>query len=161
MSRHFFSPHAGALCQVLNTRRRSVPTVIPVAISSAAGATTSSALLWLVAVFAVDRPIPARLKRNSGGLSAASANDHCFGTCVGTVTGRAPSILLAIRARTLLRFLTARLTALGRRVTTLLKVLLFHCGKYKFLPALAASKCQIGGTHGLTSPASVPPWSHV
>jgi hypothetical protein len=73
-------------------------------------------------------------------LSAASANDHCFGTCVGTVTGRAPSILLAIRARTLLRFLTARLTALGRRVTTLLKELLFRYSKRKVLPTIAALK---------------------
>src|SRR5215472_18292045 len=120
--------------------RKSIAAAIPVAISSAAGATTSSTLLWLVAVLTVNRPIPARLKRNSGGLSAASANDRCFGARAGVVTGLAATILLAVRARALLR-LAARFTALGRRVTTLLKELLFHCGKYKFLPALAALKC--------------------
>jgi hypothetical protein len=121
--------------------------VIPVAISTAAGATTSSALLWLVAVFAVNRPVPARLKRNSGGLSATSANDRCSGARAGVVAGRTSTIVLAMRARVLLRLAT-RFTAFGGRVTPLLKVLLFHRGKYKFLPALAASKCQIGGTHG-------------
>jgi hypothetical protein len=120
-------------------KRRSVAAAIPVAISCAAGATTSSTLLWLVAVLTVNRPISARLKRNSGGLSAASANDRGFGACAGVVTGRAFTILLAIRARALLR-LAARFTALGQRVTTLLKELLFHCGKYKVLPALAALK---------------------
>ena len=76
---------------------------IPAAISSAAAAAaTSSALLWPVAVLTVNRPISTRLKRNRGGLSAASANDGRFGTCAGTVTGRA-STTLAIGARVLLR----------------------------------------------------------
>ena len=100
--------------------------------------TTAASFSCLVAVPAKHRTIAARFKGNSCRLPGA---DHrCSMGWSRTIPGASPTLFALL-------CLTARLAALGGRITAFLKERLICSGKRKILSAIAARKLNISG-HG-------------
>jgi len=97
----------------------------------------------LVAIPAEDRAISAWLKWNSRWLTAAGTNHRCAMGWCRTITGASPTLFALL-------CLTARLAALGGRITAFLEERLISSGERKILPTIAASELHISG-HGKSS----------
>ena len=107
----------------------------------AAGACSSAAAFaCLIAVAAKHRAIAARFKWNSGWLAAAGADYRCSMGWCRTITGASPTLFALL-------CLTARLAALGGRITAFLKKRLICSGERKILSTVTARKLNISG-HG-------------
>ncbi len=100
----------------------------------------AAALTCLVAVTAKYWTIAAWFKWNSRWLAAAGADDRCSMGWSRTITGASPTLFALL-------CLTARLAALGGRVTAFLKERLIRSGERKVLSTIAARKLNISG-HG-------------
>jgi hypothetical protein len=108
-------------------------------IASRAGA-AAAAFACLVAVPAKHRAIAAWFKWNSCGLATAGADDRCSMGWSRTIPGASPT-LFALLCH------TARLAALGGRITAFLKERLIRSGERKILSTITARKLNISG-HG-------------
>jgi hypothetical protein len=86
--------------------------------------------------------IATRFKRNRCGLATAGADDRCsMGRC-RTITGASPTLFALL-------CLTARLAALGGRITAFLEKRLIRSGERKILSTVTARKLNISG-HGVS-----------
>ena len=113
--------------------------LVAAAPSSAAAAFTS-----LVAVPAKHRAIAAWFKRYSRWLAAAGADHRCSMGWSRTITGASPTLFALL-------CLTARLAALGGRITAFLEERLIRSGERKILSTITARKLNIAG-HGSPCP---------
>jgi hypothetical protein len=112
----------------------------PVLLITARARAAAGTFTGLVAVPAKYRSVASWLKRNSRGLSAAGANHRCaMGRC-RTIPGASPTLFALL-------CLTARLAALGGRITAFLKERLIRSGERKILSTITARKLNIAG-HG-------------
>ena len=100
----------------------------------------AAAFSCLVAVPAKYGTIAAWFKWNSRWLAAAGTNHRCAVGWSRTITGASPTLFALL-------CLTARLAALGGRITAFLEKLLIGSGERKILSTIAASKLHISG-HG-------------
>lgn len=112
------------------------------ATASAAAAPAAASFARLIAVAAENRSVAAWLKRYRCGLAAARTDHGCSLRRSRAIAGTPTLIIFLCH--------TARLAALGRRITTLLKECLIGSGEGKVLPAIAACKLNISG-HGVSS----------
>ena len=112
-----------------------------VSLIAAAARACAAAFTCLVAVPAKHRAVAAWFKWNSRGLAAAGANHRStVGRSLPITAGASPT-LFALLCH------TARLAALGGRITAFLKERLIRSGERKFLSTIAARKLHISG-HG-------------
>ena len=102
--------------------------------------TATAAFTCLVAVTAKYRTIAARFKWNSRWLAAARADHRCSVGWSRTITGASPTLFALL-------CLTARLAALGGRITAFLKERLIRSGERKILSTITARKLNVSG-HG-------------
>ena len=100
----------------------------------------TAAFTCLVAVTAKYRTIAAWFKWNSRWLAAARADHRCSVGWSRTITGASPTLFALL-------CLTARLAALGGRITAFLKERLIRSGERKILSTITARKLNISG-HG-------------
>ena len=100
----------------------------------------AAAFSCLVAVPAKYRAIAAWFKWNSRWLATAGADYRCAMGWSRTITGASPTLFALL-------CLTARLAALGGRITAFLKERLISSGERKILPTITASELHISG-HG-------------
>jgi hypothetical protein len=112
-----------------------------VATAARAGAATFPCLIAVTTKYGT---ITAWFKWNSGGLAAAGADNRC------SMGGRSLAIAGASPTLFALLCLTARLAALGGRITAFLKERLISSGERKVLSTVTARKLNISG-HGVSS----------
>jgi hypothetical protein len=112
----------------------------PMALSATAARAASGAFACHIAVPAEYRTVAAWFKRYSRGLAAAGANHRCAMGRSRTIPGASPTLFALL-------CLTARLAALGGRITALLKERLIRSGERKVLSTIAARELNIAG-HG-------------
>ena len=98
----------------------------------------AAAFACLVAVTAKHRTIAAWFKWNSGWLAAAGADHRCSMGWCRTITGASPTLFALL-------CLTARLAALGGRITAFLKERLIRSGERKILSTITARKLNVSG----------------
>lgn len=106
-------------------------------IASRAGA-AAAAFTCLVAIPAKHRAVAAWFKWNSCGLATAGADDRCSMGWSRTIPGASPTLFALL-------CLTARLAALGGRITTFLKERLIRSGEREILSTITARKLNISG----------------
>jgi len=123
---------------VVRQEKLSLRTIV--SLIATAARTCTAAFTCLVAVPAKYRAITAWFKWNSRWLAAAGADHRCAMGRSLPITGASPT-LVALLCH------TARLAALGGRITAFLKKRLIRRGERKFLSTITARKLHISG-HG-------------
>ena len=120
--------------------RQTAITTAEIALIAATPSAAAASFTCLVAVPAKHRAVAAWFKRNSRWLAAAGADYRCaMGRC-RTIPGASPTLFALL-------CLTARLAALGGRITALLKERLISSCERKILSTITARKLNIAG-HG-------------
>ena len=118
----------------------SAKTAEPVALSATTTRAASGAFACHIAVPAKHRAVTAWFKGNSRWLAAAGANHRCAMGRSRTIPGASPTLFALL-------CLSARLAALGGRITAFLKERLIRSGEREILSTVAARELNIAG-HG-------------